>query len=156
MTVSQNKNKLDTILTSCGLETFHRLKMNSHDLVKKGEFILQKVLNTTSDAIEDSNNITLPRFSNLKLKANESSWFRSMILNLKSKFEDDSTSYNEKIGLLTVLPEDWSFKQIIQYFDCTWYMFKESQKLRESIGKKIFKYFIRVYLHLFFRCDKKI
>lgn len=63
------------------------------------------------------------------------SWFKAMIFNLQSKFNDEATTYDEKVSLLTLLPKEWSLEQVKHYFDCNYYMLNESQKLRESTGK---------------------
>lgn len=138
ITTSQSKRQLDSFLSTFGLPPFKRQKMNDKAVINTGVAIVQNVVDKVSDAFEDANDVKLPDLK-LKQALDYNSWFNQMISNLQTKFNDISTTYDEKVSLLTLLPKEWSLDQINQYFDCNYYMVTESQKLRETKGKiKVF------------------
>ena len=63
-------------------------------------------------------------------------WFHNIISNVKSKW-DTCKTVDEKISLLTLLPDHWKFKTVTQYFKCTSYMYTEAKKLKSNVGKYI-------------------
>lgn len=142
ITTSQSKRKLDSMLEPFGLPPFKRKKMSDKAVVNAGVSIIQTMTNQVSEAFEVAENVKLPVL-NLTEAINNQSSFEALILNLKSKYDDDTTKYDDKISILTVLPKEWNLQQINQYFKCTKCMLKESQKLRENKGKicKIILYF---------------
>ena len=81
----------------------------------------------------------------IQLMLRESCWFQNIIANIQAKYQASSTTFNDKISLLTLLPEDWKFSQVKEYFQCTYYMFCEIKKLRENIGK----YRLTCYLYIY-------
>lgn len=135
-TLSQKKRKLDDILDTFGLPPFKRQKLNDDRTVEEGIAIVQNVVNQVSEAFEIAHEVKLPKFENIKQFSDKSSWFEKMILNIQAKFNASSTTFDEKIALLTLLPDDWKFVQIKTYFQCTAYMITEARKLKENIGKR--------------------
>lgn len=134
-TNSQVKRHLNSMLEGLGLPPCKRQKMNDEDMTRFGDNILQDVVDKFTGAFEDSHNIKLTNYNNLKQISNESKYFENIISNLKSKFDDSTTTYDERISILTVLPKDWSWKQTHHYFNCSKHIYYESQKLREEQGK---------------------
>lgn len=136
ITTSQCKRNLDSMLSTLGIPSFQRKKMNNEAVINCGLSIVESVIKKVSEAFEEANEVKLPDLQ-LSQSLNESLWFKSMIANIKSKFYDTNTSYDEKVSLLTLLPKNWNLQQINQYFECNKYMLKESLKLRENKGKII-------------------
>lgn len=62
--------------------------------------------------------------------------------NIKLKF-NATEKFDEKVSLLTLLPEGITLKEISKYFNCTYHMFSEAKKLRQSSGEYayFYKYF---------------
>ena len=133
---SQNKRKLDTVLDVIGVPPFKRNKLNNDYTAKEGCKIIQQVVNKVSEVFEDAYEVNLPKFENIQQISSESNWFRNMISNFQIIYNDTLTTFDQKIFLLTLLPEEWPFRQINEYFQCNRYMFHEIRKLRNNIGKK--------------------
>lgn len=135
-TNSQSKRTFDSILDSLDLPPFKRQKMNEKDLIYNSKDVIQGVVNKVSKAFEEAHGITLPpTYNSLRQLSAESTSFNSIIGNLKLKYDHSSTSYDEKVSILTVLPKEWRYLQTSHYFNCNKYMFKEARKIRENKGK---------------------
>lgn len=132
-TLSQNKRKLNSLLELLDIQEFKRQKLNEDLTVKKGLDILNTVVMKVTNMYETATDIQLPKIENLDTLKRESYWFRSMINDLQTKFAS-LTSTNDKIALLTTLPDDWTFMQFKKYFDCTRYMFHEAKKSKKLYG----------------------
>lgn len=60
--------------------------------------------------------------------------FLSLIENLLVKFNSE-IKVEEKIRLLTLLPDHWSYVEVKRYFDCTRYMYTKAAKLKQVHGE---------------------
>ena len=107
--------------------------------------IVQSIAGQVSDAFEQAHPVKLSKCSNIQLMLNESCWFKNIIANIQAKYQASSTTFNVKIYLLTLLPEDWKFSQVKEYVQCTYYMFSEVKKLRENISK--YRLICYLYIH---------
>lgn len=138
LTDSQKKKNLNEILETFDIPPLKRQKLDDGRVVEKGVEIVQNVINKTSEKFEAAHQVELPKFDLEKLR-DESNWFTKILLNIQFKYNLPSTSYDEKIELLTFLPDAWSLKTVNLYFKCTRHQFDEMKKLKNS-GKnqKIF------------------
>lgn len=115
---------------------FKYQKLSDDRIVHKGVEIVQVIVNQFSEVFQSAHEVQFTQFNNIKQMSDEGCWFKSMIANIKEKYESTTTSFNEKISLLTLLPQDCKFKVIKQYIQCSRYMVSEAKKLRENAGKQ--------------------
>lgn len=54
--------------------------------------------------------------------------------NLKEKFNDPNCTKQQKIKILTLLPNSWTYTQINEHFPVNRYMFESARKLRTEKG----------------------
>ncbi|XP_058810542.1 uncharacterized protein LOC131675543 [Phymastichus coffea] len=121
-TASQKKRNFDAILDVCGIPPFKRLKLNNDRIATNGINIVEDVACKVSESFEEAYGVQIPRFENLQQMQNESSWFNDMITGIKLKY-NESKNVGEKISLLTLLPDNWSFTTVSKYFNCTYYIY---------------------------------
>lgn len=129
-TPSQKKRKLDSVLEILDLPPIKRQKLSKERLSKENLCVLNSVVTKLTEIIEETQEVQLPKMENLQI---ESSWFRSMIKYLQLQFESvDNT--NQKIRILSMLPDEWNFQIVKKYFNCSRYMFTESKKTKALGG----------------------
>ncbi|XP_058803484.1 uncharacterized protein LOC131671234 [Phymastichus coffea] len=126
------------------------MKFTDERLVNKGIECIQTIVNETSCSFEQAYDIQLPDFKNLDKIHKESSWFKNILSNLKSRL-DTCKSFNDKVSLLTLLPDDWTFKTAEEYLQCSYHAFIEARKLREKhgiLGRRVKKSYLRISLEI--------
>lgn len=144
-TDSQKKRSLDDILNVLNIPPFKRQKLTDDRTVKEGVAILQSTVNTVTEAFEVANNVKLPKYENLTQMSFESTSFHKIILNMQDTYNASST--NKKISMLTLLPANWTLKEVNVYFNCSKHMFYEAKKLRGEKGTSIIHaYYIIIIL----------
>lgn len=65
---------------------------------------------------------------------NKSNDFDEMIMQLKEKFNLPSTSTNDKLKVLSVLPKSWSVNQIVNEFNAPHHTVKQMKRLVREQG----------------------
>lgn len=133
---SQKKRKFDEVLCTLDISPFKKAKLSDKRLQMKGMKIVQCVTERVTKVFEEAYNIKLPDAENLSKTYNESGWFKEMMSNIKSRL-DSCETLNEKVRALSVLPENMRLKDVNQYFQCSYYMFSEAKKLKQSFGALI-------------------
>lgn len=142
---SQNKRKLDEVLNTFNMSPFKRAKLTDERAMKKGVQIVQKVNDRFTEVFEKACNIKLPSI-NMDKALKESAWFREMMSSIKQKINLCETS-QEKITVLSILPESMSLRDISEYFQCSYYVFHEARKAKQNLGKnKQFQFNYCLYL----------
>ena len=53
---------------------------------------------------------------------------------LKDKYQDNSTSYADKIQILTLKPSNWTIEHTISYFDATKHAVMKAIKPKQNLG----------------------
>ena len=82
--------------------------------------------NMDVDDVENVNNVNISY--NLFKKLND------MLNNLKCKYNDPLSTRDERMPILTLLPESWTQEEIKNIFNTTLYMAKLSKKLQKKKG----------------------
>ena len=85
---------------------FKREKLSNDRTVEKCLQIVQSIAGQVSDAFEQAHAVELPKCSNIQLMLNKSCWFKNIIANIQEKYQTSSTTFNEKISLLTLFLEN--------------------------------------------------
>ena len=88
-------------------------------------------MSTIKIDIESSYDVGLPNLSTSFYKDNEALY--NSMTEVKEKY-DKSTSYNERVQLLTLLPNSWDFQKVSSTFNCSRYLFNAAQKLKSEKG----------------------
>jgi len=60
--------------------------------------------------------------------------YKNILENLKEKFNDENTTRDQKMQILTLLPADWSISKICDTIGATKHMAVESKYLKEKKG----------------------
>lgn len=60
--------------------------------------------------------------------------FKELIENMKIKFHDINTTRNEKLQILTLIPNSWTYNNVKIHFEVTKYTFTLARKLQEQKG----------------------
>ena len=84
--------------------------------------------NMEVDELENINNLNVNISYNLFNKLND------LLNNLKCKYNDPLSTRDEKIQILTLLPESWTQEEIKDIFGTTLYMVKLSKKIQQKKG----------------------
>jgi len=83
------------------------------------------------DDIDDAEVLSSKKFKQ------DSEEYDSMLNSLKSKFIDNHTTYDEKIQILTLLPESWSRSKTVNFFgtdNCSEYAVRKAVETRRNFG----------------------
>lgn len=127
-------SKLDVL----GLSPMKRQKLNKEQLRTRALRKIEDVQKVVKMELERGLNIDLskpgPSTENVmdNLRENSESLVK-LVENLKRKF-DESDSYEERIRLLTLVPEHWSNQRIEKEFECTNYIVRQARELKERHG----------------------
>ena len=70
----------------------------------------------------------------VEIPAQELDKFRNLLENMIKKFDDPSTSREEKIQILTLIPLSWPIADIKKWFKTTDYMIQLSRKVQSNFG----------------------
>lgn len=84
-------------------------------------------LDTVQELVEDE-------VTNVDVPIDLIKCFNDLLDNMKLKFHDENTTKDEKIQLLTLLPLNWQYNDIVRHFDVSNYMIKLSKKLQITMG----------------------
>lgn len=143
-TISQQHQHLNNMFENLGLSPLVRDRCNDDKLKKKAMNSIQNVIEVFTSSISKVFDIPLPTVNYVQSEINSAS-FKSMIQNLQSRYNQE-TKMNMKINLLTLLPDNWKYENVLQYFLCSRYMWSTAMRIRESIGKNLRKnIFIIIY-----------
>ena len=82
--------------------------------------------------IERAFDVLLPEISILFYKDHEA--LEVLMSNLKVKYEQ-ATTYDERVHLLTLLPDHWDFQKASEFFNCSRYVYNEAKTLKNNEGK---------------------
>lgn len=134
LTISQKRQNINEKLDSLGCSRLPLSKKNirTEKLSENAMEIIDNVVSTLKAKIETAYDIELPEVSVSYYKDHEA--INALVEDVKKKYEM-STSYNERIQLLTLLPNHWNFQMVSAKFNCTRYLFSEAQKLKNEKGK---------------------
>lgn len=133
---SQKKRLLDSYLETFNMPPFKRQKLSDSRVVMEGVEIMQNIVAQVSDAFHESTSVEMP--NNLKniVQLHEKSLdLDSIISNLEKKYR--ISTYNEKLSILALLPDEWTLQKIKEHFYCTPYMLREAKKLKQQGKYKI-------------------
>ncbi|KAL7303635.1 hypothetical protein TKK_0003781 [Trichogramma kaykai] len=131
--LNTRKRHLKDIFDVFDIAPVKRPRVPDKRLLQKGLKIVQKIASQVSETFQDVYNVKMPKLDRIYQWHNESIWLKKMIRNMQIKYR--VSSYNERISLLTFLPDDWSLKQINEYFHCSEDMVSEANTLKQNIGK---------------------
>lgn len=70
----------------------------------------------------------------MEICVDEMKRYRDLLVNIKKKFHDASTTKHEKIQILTLLPLSWTRDDIKKHFDVSVHMIKLARKLQTETG----------------------
>ena len=57
-------------------------------------------------------------------------------------------SVSEKLLYLALLPKDWSYTEILKYFDCSYYMYNQLRKYNYNICKSNFLDYSNIHYNI--------
>ena len=134
-TRSDDLSKIDNITEILGIPPFKKLKLSKNKLETKSIDLVQTVCNKLSKKISSAFDVNISTNEiNFKDLQADSLSFKQLIENLQKNFQ--STKYvSEKLFYLALLPKDWSYTQILKYFDCSYYMYNQLQKYNYNVCK---------------------
>lgn len=94
----------------------------------------QKSVPLQIDSLEIVEDLIEDEINEVELPVNQIKNLLDLLENMKTKFHDDNTSKQEKLQILTLLPQSWSYEEIKKHFDASNYMIKLSKKLLTETG----------------------
>lgn len=86
-----------------------------------------------ADKIEQVNREVLVERTSLTNLSEEEQYFHEMMQQLKQKFAT-SSSYNEKMLVLSVVPKSWSISKIATEFNCTQHLARKTKSIVQEHG----------------------
>ena len=133
-TKSQMERNLDSKLIALGIPLIDKTIKNKSYLSNKAIDVLEETVDVMSNAMSSTLEIELPCFKNLRKLQNDSDSLQSLVNNILSKYTKETTK-SAKIHMLTLLPENWTYSTVKEYFlDCSRYMWTEAQRLKANKG----------------------
>lgn len=99
--------------------------------------VIDQVIESIRTDIEKAYEISLPELSVQFYKAHES--LQNLMSLIRDSYSKCSTT-NEKVQLLTLIPDHWDFNEAQLYFNCSRYVFNAAKELKNEKGKFTIKY----------------
>lgn len=132
---SQELQLFDNILKEFNIPNLKPQKLSKDRLAKKAETLIYTLLPKLGEKFSKFYDIEMPQFTNTITEniGQDSFALKNIIASLQIRFQHLKT-ISEKIQLLSLLPTEWKFAQIQKYFECTYYMCRQSNELKDIHG----------------------
>lgn len=132
-TESQEIKSFDNLLMNSNVPPLKRQKLNSERLENAVVDLLVNVTYNVAEKVKSIYEVNVPEVKKT-VTGNifeDSRALLDIIVSLQARFET-TKSVNDKINLLMLLPKNWKFSMIKQYFNCTRYMYGQLEMIRKD------------------------
>lgn len=137
-TKSQEINAIKNLLNILEIDPLDNDKMSRERFQLKMEQLLLDITHKITEKINAAYDLNITIFDNTVTNniVTDSKSLKDIIHTLQNRF-NSVKSIDERIHILTILPQSWTSYDVTKYFNCTGYIIREFRKSKETDGKSL-------------------